>query len=122
MLTSEEARPEGRVRDQHSLNLVASTPFSCATGTKPLDCVMAREPGSVELPTCSDRRRTPRSAWRPGFQPSVRMGPAPWDMFTVPGCATLRFEPLFLSPELVGIGLQRARNFSTSSSDKRVPM
>ena len=29
---------------------------------------------------------------------------------------------LVLSPELVGIGSQRARNFSTSSSDKRVPM
>ena len=35
---------------------------------------------------------------------------------------TGRCEALVLSPELVGIGSQRARNFSTSSSDKRVPM
>jgi hypothetical protein len=63
----------GRVRDQHPVKLDAPIPFSRVAGTNPLDCAMAREPGRVELSNVFGRRRTSRSAWRCGFQPSVCM-------------------------------------------------
>jgi hypothetical protein len=83
---------------------------------------MAREPGSVELHILFGQASNTTKC--------VAFRVAAFSLHTISALGhaysarvrTGRFEPLALSPVLVGIGSQRARNFSTSSSDKRVPM